>query len=59
MGRKNGKNKKGRENKRDERGKRGHSANEVNLVVEKSSSSEISIYHLIIYEHYYRLIVLR
>ena len=47
-----GKDKKGRENERVERGERDHYGNKINLVVEKSSNSETSVYHHLIYRCY-------
>lgn len=57
-GGKDGKDKRGRENRRDERGKGGHCRNKVNLVVQQSSDSEISVYHHIIYRCYQELMIL-
>ena len=46
------------ENGRDEKSGRDYCGNKVNLIIGKSSDSEASVYHYIIYWYYQRLIVL-
>ena len=58
-GRKNEKDKRDRENERGKRGEEGHCRNKVNLMVEKSSDFEASVYYHIIYQCYQRLMILR
>ena len=57
-GRDDGKDKRGEENGRGERGRKSHCRNKVNLVVEESNGSKVSVYHHIIYWYYQKLIVL-
>ena len=57
-GKKDGKDERGRENGSGKRGKRGHRGNKINVMVGKSSSSEVSVYHHIAYPYYQKLMVL-